>query len=93
MAERLHRERPRAPLSHDVGQLMATRAIEHDRVARLAEDLWARQAGMPPLDGGGWRLWLFRMCTHLEPAYAWGLRRGWRWLPAARERIRASLAS
>jgi glycosyltransferase involved in cell wall biosynthesis len=92
-AGRLRRERPRAPLSHDVGQLLATRAIEHERVARLAESLWTRQAGMPPLDGGGWRLWLFRMCTHLEPAYAWGLRRGWRWLPAARERIRASLAS
>jgi glycosyltransferase involved in cell wall biosynthesis len=92
-AERLRRERPRALLSHDVGQLTATRAIEHHRVVRLAERLWTRQAGVRPLDGGGWRLWLFRMCTHFEPAYAWGLRRGWRWLPAARERIRASLAS
>ena len=92
-SEQLHRERPRPLLSPDAGNLMATRAIEYDRVSRVAQDLWARQAGMPPLNGGGWRLWIFRQCTHLEPAYAWGVRRGWRWLPAAREWIRASLAS
>ena len=92
-AGRLRLEHPRPPLSREMAELTATRAIEHERLARLAQDLWAGQAGMPPLDGGGWRLWMFRMCTHLEPAYAWGVRRGWRWLPAARERIRAALAS
>ena len=92
-AGRLRVEHPRPPLSREMAELTATRAIEHERLARLAQDLWAGQAGMPPLDGGGWRLWMFRMCTHLEPAYAWGVRRGWRWLPAARERIRAALAS
>jgi hypothetical protein len=91
-AERLRHERPRVPLAQDAAELMATRAIEYDRVSRLAEALWTRHAGVPPLEGGGWRLWMFRMCTHLEPAYAWGVRRGWRWLPAARERIRAALA-
>jgi hypothetical protein len=38
-------------------------------------------------------MWLFRQATHLEPLYAWGVKRGWRWLPVARERIRAALAS
>jgi glycosyltransferase involved in cell wall biosynthesis len=93
MAERLHREKPRPALTSEIATLMATRAIEYDRVAAVAEELWSREAGMPPLYGGGWRLWVFRMCTHLEPAYAWGVRRGWRWLPTAREWIRASLAS
>jgi glycosyltransferase involved in cell wall biosynthesis len=92
-ADRFRQEDPRPVVPPEAAELMATRAIEYDRVARLAEDLWTRQAGMSPLDGAGWRLWIFRMCTHLEPAYAWGLHRGWRWLPAAREWIRASLAS
>jgi glycosyltransferase involved in cell wall biosynthesis len=93
VAGRLRVEDPRPPLSREVAELTATRAIEHERVTRLAQDLWMHQAGMPALNGGGWRVWMFRMCTHLEPAYAWGVRRGWRWLPAARERIRAALAS
>jgi hypothetical protein len=93
IAGRLRVEQPRPPLSREMAELTAARAIEHERVVRLTQDLWIRQSGMPALDGGGWRLWLFRMCTHLEPAYAWGLRRGWRWLPAARDRIRAALAS
>ena len=93
VADRLRIEHPRPPLSREIAELTATRALEHERLSRLAQDLWRRQAGMPSLNDGGWRLWMFRMCTHLEPAYAWGVRRGWRWLPAARERIRAALAS
>jgi hypothetical protein len=30
----------------------------------------------------------FRSLTALEPAYRWGLRRGWTWLPAVRRRLR-----
>jgi hypothetical protein len=30
----------------------------------------------------------FRSLTMLEPAYRWGLRRGWAWLPALRRRLR-----
>jgi hypothetical protein len=30
----------------------------------------------------------FRSLTILEPAYRWGLRRGWAWLPAVRRRLR-----
>ena len=92
-AEGLHVEHPRPSPSPEMAELTATRALEHERLTRLAQDLWLRQNGMPSPNGGGWRLWMFRMCTHLEPAYAWGVRRGWRWLPAARERIRAALAS
>jgi hypothetical protein len=33
----------------------------------------------------------FRGLTVLEPLYRWGLRRGWRWLPALRLRLRAPL--
>ena len=92
-AQALHRDRPRISIEPAIANLIATRAIEHERVTRLAERLWAQTvtAGAPA--GGGWRLWIFRQCTWLEPLYAWGLQRGWRWLPAARERIRAALAS
>jgi hypothetical protein len=31
---------------------------------------------------------LFASLTVLEPAYRWGLRRGWTWLPALRRRLR-----
>lgn len=93
-AGRLRHESPRPAVPVQVGDLMATRAIEHDRVARLAEALWVRSAGgAPPAGDAGWRLWIIRHCGWLEPAYAWGLRRGWRWLPMARERIRAALVS
>jgi glycosyltransferase involved in cell wall biosynthesis len=34
---------------------------------------------------------VFRGLTVLEPLYRWGLRRGWRWLPALRLRLRAPL--
>jgi glycosyltransferase involved in cell wall biosynthesis len=90
-ARRLHLEAPPVSIDHAVGNLTASRAIEYQRMADLAELRWAH----PPdvLAGGGWRLWIFRQFTWLEPAYAWGLRRGWHWLPAARERIRAALAS
>ena len=33
----------------------------------------------------------FRSLTILEPVYRWGLRRGWRWLPAARRRLRGPI--
>jgi hypothetical protein len=31
---------------------------------------------------------VFSALTVLEPAYRWGLRRGWRWLPSVRRRLR-----
>jgi hypothetical protein len=92
-AQCLRRDRPRVSIEPVIGNLMATRAIEHQRVAVLAEVLWSQTAAAGTPAGAGWRLWIFRQCTWLEPLYAWGLRRGWRWLPAARERIRAALAS
>jgi glycosyltransferase involved in cell wall biosynthesis len=33
----------------------------------------------------------FRSLTILEPAYRWGLRRGWAWLPALRRRMRGPI--
>jgi glycosyltransferase involved in cell wall biosynthesis len=92
-AQRLHRDDPRATVNPEVGTLMAARAIEYERVSGVADALWLRTAPVGTIAGGGWRLWIFRQCTRLEPAYAWGLRRGWQWLPAARERIRSALAS
>lgn len=90
----LRAARPRPAVPSAVADLMAARAIEYDRVARLAEHLWVRSAGAPAVTkGGGWRMWVFRQCAWLEPAYAWGLRRGWHWLPTLRERIRAALVS
>jgi glycosyltransferase involved in cell wall biosynthesis len=35
-----------------------------------------------------WNRRMFRSMTMLEPVYRWGLRRGWRWLPALRRRLR-----
>jgi glycosyltransferase involved in cell wall biosynthesis len=91
-ASRLHHEAARPAVDLAVGDLMATRAIEHHRVTSIAEALWSQASGGVTA-GGGWRLWVFRQCTWLEPAYAWGVRRGWQWLPAARARIRSALAS
>jgi glycosyltransferase involved in cell wall biosynthesis len=84
---------PRPSIHPDVGELMAARAIEHERLTGVAEALWTGHQPDGTMAGGGWRFWVFRQCSKLEPAYAWGLRRGWQWLPAARERIRSALAS
>ena len=92
-AQQLHGSRPRAPIHPDIGNLIATRAVEHARLASMAEALWVEQNPGSPLSGAGWRLWIFRQCAKLEPAYAWGVRRGWHWLPTARARIRSALAS
>ena len=68
-AQRLSHDCPRASIDPAIGNLMATRAIEHERVRGLADVLWSQTAGAPA--GGGWRLWVFRQCTWLEPVYAW----------------------
>ena len=88
------RDRPRVPIPLALAALTAERAMEYDRASRLAESLWRSASGLPAAPtGAGWRMWLFRQATHLEPLYVWGVKRGWRWLPVARERIRAALAS
>jgi hypothetical protein len=38
-----------------------------------------------------WNRRAFRSMTMLEPIYRWGLRRGWRWLPALRRRLRSQV--
>jgi hypothetical protein len=92
-ARDLHCRQPRPLIPTAIADLTAVRAIEYDRVRRLADELWARGVRRRSPAGGGWRMWVFRQCTWLEPAYSWGVRRGWRWLPVARERIRAALVS
>jgi glycosyltransferase involved in cell wall biosynthesis len=92
-AQELHRDAPQGAVDPGLGNLIAGRAVEYERLARVADVLWSQTPAGTRTAGGGWRLWIFRQCTRLEPAYAWGVRRGWQWLPAARERIRSALAS
>jgi glycosyltransferase involved in cell wall biosynthesis len=50
---------------------------------------WVQQVvagGREPISG--WNTRMFRSLTILEPAYRWGLRRGWTWLPTLRRRLR-----
>jgi hypothetical protein len=92
-AQQLHQLEPRMPVPVTLGNLIAARALEHERLSARTDALWGQQNPGRAAAGAGWRLWVFRQCSKLEPAYAWGVRRGWQWLPAARERIRSALAS
>jgi hypothetical protein len=80
-------------VSEAIGYISATQAIEYVRLHELTDRLWASNHTGPAVRPSGWRIRLFRAFTVLEPAYAWGMRRGWQWLPAARRRIRDALRS
>ena len=85
---------PRAPVPLSVGRICAAQAIEYCRLYAVADRLWLSAHGSAQTaPSENWRTRLFRAFTVLEPAYAWGMRRGWQWLPVARRRIRDALRS
>ena len=47
-----------------------------------------RVAAGRPEPPRSWNARFFRSLTMLEPAYRWGVRRGWTWLPTLRRRLR-----
>jgi glycosyltransferase involved in cell wall biosynthesis len=98
-ARRLHETAPRPPVTEHFARVAATNAIEYLRLHRVADELWmaryqmlgaSQHIAVPPVTG--LRRRVFRACSILEPAYAWGIRRGWHWLPALRQRMRDAVA-
>jgi glycosyltransferase involved in cell wall biosynthesis len=94
-AQNLHRTDPRPVIVENLSRVAATNAIEYLRLQRVADELWAARHHMPTASQHtavpqvrGLRGRVFRACSILEPAYSWGIRRGWHWLPPLRQRVR-----
>jgi hypothetical protein len=93
-ADQLRRSSPRGVVPEGVARACANYAIENTRLQQLADGLWLqRNAGQAVAVVAGertpsWRAMVLRFCTRLEPAYAWGLHRGWTWLMPLRRRVR-----
>jgi glycosyltransferase involved in cell wall biosynthesis len=87
----LHRSDPGPVPTPAAARTSATATIELMRLARLMDSMWPGQLSR----GGvrGIRLSVYVLLRGLlRPAYYWGLRHGWSWLPRARDKLLHALA-
>jgi glycosyltransferase involved in cell wall biosynthesis/SAM-dependent methyltransferase len=80
----LHRTKPKPAPSVALARNSATETIELMRMARLMDVAWLSARPRRGLRGVGVSLYLL-IHRAARPAYLWGLRRGWTWLPRARD--------
>jgi glycosyltransferase involved in cell wall biosynthesis len=86
LAQRLHREKPRPRPMPGLARTCAFQAIELVRLAHVADELWAKR------NPRTWRARAYSRITGIfEPLYQWGVRRGWKWLVVARNRLRLAV--
>jgi hypothetical protein len=82
----LHVESPRARPSIGVGRACAFQVLEMMRLEEMADEMWARR------DQGAVRVRAYSGFARVfEPLYHWGLKRGWKWLPPLRAKLRLAV--
>jgi glycosyltransferase involved in cell wall biosynthesis len=98
LASRFQRTAPRGAVTEGVARHCANYVIENVRLQQLADGLWLRANGgqasavvVPRKRRTPWQTGALLVAAKLEPAYAWGLKRGWTWLPPIRQRLRESV--
>jgi glycosyltransferase involved in cell wall biosynthesis len=98
LADSYRRANPRGAVPIGVGRHCANQTVEYERMQQLADGLWlGRNAGqasavvMPVVRRAAWRTAALLVSSKLEPAYSWGLKRGWGWLVPLRQRLRAAV--
>jgi glycosyltransferase involved in cell wall biosynthesis len=98
LAADFRRTSPRGAVPVGVGRHCANQVIENARLQQLADGLWLeRNAGqasavvLPVVRRAAWQTAALLVSSKLEPAYSWGLKRGWGWLVPLRQRLRAAV--
>lgn len=86
----LHRTDPKPVPVPDLARASATEAIELMRLAWLAEVAWWHAISGGGLRGVGTLVYVLVQRAG-RPAYGWGMRRGWSWLPSLRDALSRAL--